>query len=178
MGDVGFDSHPLPFVKFTNWTRSVRADQEVKRQMCVLRAYGEKFDVDEFAKNSNLSPYQVFQKGERRGPCSARSAQRTGRGRTRDRNEGRLPVARFRNGDTWTSPPASSIGSIDHWVACLTFLHILGLPTQWCVLRVPSATGQHRPNRGAHVVSGPGATRVVGDGAGVAPRARGRASCR
>jgi len=41
--------------------------------MCVLRVSGEQFDVDEFMRDSNLSPYQIFHKGERRFPESSRN---------------------------------------------------------------------------------------------------------
>ena len=41
--------------------------------MCVLRASGGQFDVDEFMRDSKLSPYQVFHKGERLFPNSSRN---------------------------------------------------------------------------------------------------------
>lgn len=38
--------------------------------MCVLRAYGKKFDVDSFLKRSPWKPIAVFRRGEKRGVLS------------------------------------------------------------------------------------------------------------
>jgi len=42
--------------------------------MCVLRAFGEHFDVDAFVKGTSLGPYEVCRRGERRFPGSKHSA--------------------------------------------------------------------------------------------------------
>lgn len=40
--------------------------------MCILRAWGEFFDVDKFASETSLEPYEVFRKGEFQFPHSTR----------------------------------------------------------------------------------------------------------
>ncbi len=41
-----------------------------KINMCVLRAYGEEFDVDQYINNSSLRAYSICRRGERRFPTS------------------------------------------------------------------------------------------------------------
>lgn len=41
-------------------------------EVCVLRAFGEDFDVDEFVTGTVLKPYEIYHRGELRFPKSKR----------------------------------------------------------------------------------------------------------
>ncbi len=44
-----------------------------KFNMCVLRAYGQDFDVAQYMESSPLETYEVYRRGERRFPKSTRN---------------------------------------------------------------------------------------------------------